>query len=325
MTIPMPDSITPGNIPMDAAAVAVLGYCDGNFKTDDRLPVLFPKAKRVILTVTGVTTDADGCDSERGDLGAASAAAWVRRKLAASPGSRPVIYASVQGEEGFGMPWVLAELAALGIARASVRLLTAHYGQGQHICSPGACGAKFSADGTQWTDQFPGVNGTKIDMSLLRADWFGDPAGWTFAPVRGLDVEAIGPHSVRLSWSAPGVPAPEAVDHYQVTIRHQGGDVTGFPADVTKGDNPESHQFNGLRPATGYEALVRAVAVGGHASAWASVTFTTPAALRDRPDRRPVRRQGVPRRRFPRHPHRRADHGAHVVPGHAPTVGAGAG
>jgi len=101
-------------------------------------------------------------------------------------------------------------------------------------------------------------------------------ADWTFGEVRGLKVTGAGPHSVALSWSAPGTPAPEGIHHYQVTVRHGGQDVPGAQAIVPKGTNPQAFQVNGLTPGTAYEALVRAADVDGkHSSPWATVKFTT--------------------------------------------------
>lgn len=167
----MPDSIYPGNIPKGYPAV--LGYVDGKWATASRLPALFPGARVVTLTVFGTDLQADGVDCEPGNVNAAGAAAWVKRKLAASPGPRPVVYASTAGEPGYGMPYVLAELYKLGIGANQVRKLSAHYGEGEHVCSPGRCGATFTADGTQWSSSFAGVGGAAIDMSLLNDDFFG--------------------------------------------------------------------------------------------------------------------------------------------------------
>jgi hypothetical protein len=197
MTIAMPDSITPGNIPMGYAAY--LGYADGKWPTAARLPALFPGARIVSLTVTGATLDADGIDVEPGNPNAASGADWVRRKLAADPASRPVAYASRDGQPGYGMSDVIAELLALGINRTQWRMLTAHYTGHAHVCSPAACGAKFTADGTQWTSMYPGLSGSRIDMSVLAGDFFGAPApapqtapGWTETIVQQLPVLSLG-------------------------------------------------------------------------------------------------------------------------------------
>lgn len=167
MTIRMPDSVTPGNIP--AGFPAYLGYCDGAFVTAPRLPELFPGARVVALTVTG-NAPADGCDCESGDLDPASAAGWLKEQLLSGK-KRPVLYASRDT-----VPVVLGTLAGVGTGRADIRILSAHYGLGEHICSPSACGATFTADGTQWTDSFPGIGGALIDMSALADDFFGAPS-----------------------------------------------------------------------------------------------------------------------------------------------------
>ena len=269
MTIRMPDSITPGNIPLGYPAV--LGYADGKWATAASLPHLFPKSRHLILTVTGADDSADGCDQESGDLGPNSAAMWLKHQLLSGKW-RPVLYASRDS-----VPLTLAILAPLGVARSQIRIVSAHYGKGEHICSPSACGATFTADGTQWTDQFPGIGTAKIDMSLLADNFFGTPASpadWVFSTPRALTAKA-GHTSVELTWSAPNGPAPEAVHHYQVTVRHAGQDEPSYPRDVAKGANPEVHSFGSLLQGTAYEAMVRAVAVNGHASPWAVADFTT--------------------------------------------------
>ena len=182
MTINMPDSVTPGNIPMGFPAY--LGYVDGLFKTAPRLAELFPGTRVVSLTVLGSTLSADGIDCEPGNMDAHRAAVWVHDKLEASPGFRPVVYADLESP-GFSMSEVLAALAHMGVTRDQVRVLTAHY-DGEHVCSP-ARGCKdkdgnvitFTADGTQWTDQFAGLNGTLIDMSALADDFFGSTPSTT--------------------------------------------------------------------------------------------------------------------------------------------------
>lgn len=139
----------------------------------------------------------------------------------------------------------------------------------------------------QFTDSFqvPGVGtadcsvfrGTIDQLAALAYPAAAPPV--VLGPVTHLAAPAVGPHSARLTWDSPAVPVPGiGVSAYQVTIRHGGSDIAGFPVDVPKGSNPESHQFNGLKPGTAYEAFVRAVAAGNaHASEWETVTFTTPA------------------------------------------------
>jgi peptidoglycan hydrolase-like protein with peptidoglycan-binding domain len=176
VTLAMPDSVTVSDLP--DGYPAYLGYADGLYQTAADLAARFPAAHRVILTVTGMTLDADGIDCEPANPNARQSVEWAGHKLAAAPGSRPPIYASVIGTPGYGMADVLHELAAQGILRSAVRLLTAHYAwksglYAKHICGPGSCGLlSVDADGTQWTDTYIGVNGHLIDMSVLRDDFF---------------------------------------------------------------------------------------------------------------------------------------------------------
>lgn len=175
MTIAMPDSIRPQDLP--PGYPAYLGYADGNWPTGPALKAKFPAAHILGLTVTGADPAADGIDIEPGNLDAASGADWAARKLAAAPAFRPVMYASITGEPGYGMPDVLRELSARGISRDRVRLHSAHYTGQPHICGPASCGASsVDMDGTQWTGTYPGLNGSRIDMSVLRDDFFGTPA-----------------------------------------------------------------------------------------------------------------------------------------------------
>lgn len=168
MIIAMPDSITAANLP--AGYPAYLAYVDGRWPTASAVRAAHPGAEILTLTVLGGGEKADGCDRENGDLTAASAAEWLHLAIIAGQW-RPVLYASRDN-----VPAVLDELSNVHVAREQIRILSAHYGAGQHICSPSACGAKFTADGTQWTDAFPGVGGAAIDMSVLADDFFGATA-----------------------------------------------------------------------------------------------------------------------------------------------------
>jgi Putative peptidoglycan binding domain len=179
MTLAMPDSVNVSNLPIGYPAY--LGYIDGNFRTANALRSMFPGAELVLLTVTGSPVDAHGArvspgsDAEPGDLTAARAVQWALEQLAAQVW-RPVIYASIEGAQGYGMGDVTRALAAAGIPRDLVRLLSAHYGEGPHICGPASC--KLSAvamDGTQWTNDFVTRAGAVVDMSELAGDFFAGP------------------------------------------------------------------------------------------------------------------------------------------------------
>jgi hypothetical protein len=84
--------------------------------------------------------------------------------------ARPCVYASASTMNDS----ILSTLSNAGIARSTVRLWTAHYDVGQHICGPGSCGAlSVNADGTQWTPNAV-VNGHTLvlDESLLVENFF---------------------------------------------------------------------------------------------------------------------------------------------------------
>lgn len=180
----MADSIYPDNLP--SGYDAYLGYSDGSWPTAALLPSKFPGKHVVTLTVRDVNAATDGCDCENGDLTPAHAADFAKNRLAAGA-RRPVIYASTSQ-----MFAVLDELAARKVARAQVRLLTAHYDAryGRHVCGPSTCkytqgGRTIPAmDGTQWTDQAPGNRGSKIDASLLEAGFFSGAPSPSAVPVK---------------------------------------------------------------------------------------------------------------------------------------------
>jgi hypothetical protein len=88
----------------------------------------------------------------------------VKRQLAGGAG-RPCLYTSVGN-----MDALVTALVAAGIPRAGVRLWSAHYGRGKHLCGPGTCGqTRHSCDGTQWTDS---ALGRSLDESVLLSNFF---------------------------------------------------------------------------------------------------------------------------------------------------------
>jgi len=188
MTLRMPDSTDTRNLP--PGYPAYLGYNDGKWPTMNgytaedgshvpALPVLFPAAYLVGLTVTGSTTDdhhgiliSSGIDDEQGNPDSAHAVQWVEQKLAAEPDSRPIVYADL-ATPGYSMPEVINGLSAAGVPRPAYRLLTAHWTNQMHICGPRTCGQlPTEADGTQWTDRAPGEHGSFIDLSVLADNFF---------------------------------------------------------------------------------------------------------------------------------------------------------
>jgi hypothetical protein len=151
----MLDSVTPANLPPGADAYA--GYADGRFANVAAVKARFPSA-RVLTIAVFASSDAECADCENGDMTPMQVPGWVARQQARGV-HLPVVYASISQ-----MPAVLAALAAAGITRGEVRLWSAHYGAGKHIC-PGM-------DGTQWTDLAHGTGSTLVDESVLPDDFF---------------------------------------------------------------------------------------------------------------------------------------------------------
>jgi hypothetical protein len=159
MTYRMADSINPAALPpgMDAYA----GYDDGNWPDYQTIAAAHPGAHLLDLTVW-LANRGTGIDVEPGDATVAQAPIFVQERLAAGV-VLPVVYCPASWSQA-----VFNAMAAAGIPRNLWRLVSAHYGAGQHICGPGTCGYP-QADGTQWID-----HGT-WDESLLSDGFFGTP------------------------------------------------------------------------------------------------------------------------------------------------------
>ena len=152
---------------MEAAAAYVDGGV-GNQPNYDYIVSAFPKAHHLSIALFA-SDNAECLDVENLAASPGDIPGWYARQVARGV-HRPVIYASVSTMESAVRPVV----AALPGARAAVRLWTAHYGLGEHICGPSSCGQlSVDADGTQWTSS---ALGRILDQSLLAADFFGTPA-----------------------------------------------------------------------------------------------------------------------------------------------------
>jgi hypothetical protein len=195
MTLVMQDSVTVANL--TPGADAYLGYVDGLFENYAAVVARFP-GKPVLSMAVFADADALGCDREPGGLDAGQVPGWVQRQQARGI-DRPVVYASA-----LNIPPILAALGTAGLRRDDVRLLSAHYGAGKHICGPDTCGLAGvpACDGTQWTDSAAGTNGALIDESILNDDFFtgGD------MPITSADLAAI----AKAVWTIDGiVPGPD--------------------------------------------------------------------------------------------------------------------
>ena len=143
----MYDTIYNDQFPPGAAAYAA--YVDGSIGDQPNYAYIvskFPKAQHLSISLFG--NNADALDVEPGAASPVrQVPSWydAQRKRGIQ---RPCVYASASTMNDE----ILPTLSKAGIARSTVRLWTAHYDVGQHICGPGSCGAlSVNADGTQWT------------------------------------------------------------------------------------------------------------------------------------------------------------------------------
>jgi hypothetical protein len=165
----MYDTITNDQFPPGAEAYAA--YVDGNLGNQPNYAYIvaaFPKAQHLSVALFS-NNNADALDVEPGASVPSDIPAWydAQRKRGIQ---RPCVYASASTMNNE----ILPVLSGAGIARGTVRLWTAHYDVGEHICGPNSCGAlSINADGTQWTPNAV-VNGVTLDLdqSLLLENFF---------------------------------------------------------------------------------------------------------------------------------------------------------
>jgi Putative peptidoglycan binding domain len=163
-------------------AAAYAAYIDGAIGSQPNYAYIvatFPQARHLSIALFAAD-DADCLDVEPGAASPSGVLGWVQRQHARGI-ARPCIYASVALMRDEIIP-LIAPGAAAGW---DLRLWTAHYGQGEHVCGPGTCGElPADADGTQWTDN---AMGRVLDQSLLLDDFFGTPApNWTETLMQSL-------------------------------------------------------------------------------------------------------------------------------------------
>jgi hypothetical protein len=165
----MYDTITNDQFPPGGEAYAA--YVDGNLGNQPNFAYIvatFPKAQHLSVALFS-NNNADALDVEPGASVPSDIPAWynAQRKRGIQ---RPCVYASASTMNDE----ILPVLSGAGIARGTVRLWTAHYDVGEHICGPNSCGAlSINADGTQWTPNAV-VNGVTLDLdeSLLLENFF---------------------------------------------------------------------------------------------------------------------------------------------------------
>lgn len=154
---------------------AYAGYVDGHVGSQPNyawIVATFPNAYHLSISIFG--NDADCLDIEPGAATPAMAASWYQRQVARGI-ARPCFYASASTMAAD----ILPVITAAGFPRASIRLWSAHYGDGEHICGPSSCGlVPIDMDGTQWTSAAMGRN---LDQSRLHGDFFAGSPVPTYA------------------------------------------------------------------------------------------------------------------------------------------------
>jgi hypothetical protein len=171
----MYDTIYNDQFPSGAQAYAA--YVDGGIGDQPNYAYIvsaFPKAQHLSIALFS-SDNADALDVEAGAASPSDVPGWYTRQKQRGI-QRPCIYANVSTMDGS----VLPVLSQANISRSSVRLWTAHYGLGEHICGPDTCGyLSINADGTQWTSSALGL---VLDQSELVENFF--------TTVQGVPVEA---------------------------------------------------------------------------------------------------------------------------------------
>jgi hypothetical protein len=171
----MYDTIYNDQFPSGAQAYA--GYVDGSIGNQPNYNYIvstFPKASHLSISLDG-SVNADVLDVEQYAAVPSDVPGWYSRQKARGI-QRPCVYANVSTMQGS----ILPVIDQAKISRSSVRLWTAHYDYGQHICGPGSCRLlSLDADGTQWTSN---ALGRVLDESELVENFF--------TTVQGVPVEA---------------------------------------------------------------------------------------------------------------------------------------
>lgn len=168
----MYDSAQNDQFPPGAQAYAA--YVDGSVGNQPNYAYIvntFPKAHHLSIALFA-GDNADALDVEPGAAIPSDIPGWYARQKQRGI-QRPCVYASVSTMSDT----IMSVLDQAGIGRGKVRLWSAHYGAGEHICGPKSCGLiSIEVDGTQWTSNALGRN---LDQSLLQPDFFTTTPGVT--------------------------------------------------------------------------------------------------------------------------------------------------
>jgi hypothetical protein len=190
---------TAQNDQFPAGGEAYAAYVDGAVGNQPNFAFIvstFPKAYHLSIALFP-GNNADALDIEPGAASPSDFPGWYTRQRQRGI-ARPCAYASASTMAGSILPM----LSQANIARSNVRLWSAHYGLGEHICGPASCGAvPVECDGTQWTSTALGRN---LDQSLLLTNFFAtDPEFTAEAELQSGQLDN-GSHALTTITVAPG-------------------------------------------------------------------------------------------------------------------------
>jgi hypothetical protein len=242
MTRKMYDSTNIADIP--AAATMIAPYVDGSYANDAAAGRRFPKARLVLITVTGGTLNAHVVDIETGDCSPQSGVAWVGRRVAAGYHGTPYCNLST-------LPEVLHEIDRQKLSR-STPIWTAHPTGTPHRQAGISLPFTPNVVATQYAWPDHGHSGGHYDISQVVDYWPGvDPAPpapplsvpwWWHRTIRkgdtGVDVLACKRRMRRLGYPQVSL-SPRFGDALDGVIRHfqhtRGLPITGVV------DRPTAH------------------------------------------------------------------------------------
>lgn len=193
----MYDTVTNNQFPSGGQAYA--GYVDGSIGNQPNYAYIvqtFPKAYHLSIALFA-SDNADTLDVEPGASAPGDVPGWYARQKQRGI-QRPCVYASALTMTSD----ILPVIDQAKISRSEVRLWSAHYGVGEHICGPSSCGAMpIEADGTQWTSD---ALGRDLDQSLLLENFFTtDPTVITEAELQSGQLN-LGKNALTVISVAPG-------------------------------------------------------------------------------------------------------------------------
>ena len=193
----MYDTVSNDQFPSGGQAYAA--YVDGSVGDQPNYAYIvntFPHAYHLSIALFA-GNNADALDVETGAASPGDVPGWYARQKQRGI-QRPCVYASASTMTDS----ILPVLDQAKISRSEVRLWSAHFGLGEHICGPSSCGAMpIEADGTQWTSNALGRN---LDQSLLLENFFTtDPTVITEAELQSGQLNN-GSHSLTAISVPPG-------------------------------------------------------------------------------------------------------------------------